>query len=636
MRPACTSTSRTYPSGPQPPDDRVVQAAPLWSARCTYVRGVTGSAMLGSRDRTPRSSFSRSLRIQSHRPMPFAGKSTKARYSRASILPIGGVVSFLGRVSVLSLTVTICVALLAALLPVAAVAAPEGKRSEYIVALSVADAGRVIKPSSRDAKQRIRQHAKAARETTDQVAKRNGVKARQVFDAAAVGFSARMTPAEAAQLASDPSVANVRVARRFKVAGQVTPAGIARVMATTGGAGPDVNAQVAVVDTGIGPATGDGTPIDSGSTELNIRGGVNCSDDPGATDERWGDTTAMARTWRGSSALATTASARSASHLGPTSGQCACSRGGGSEASVICGLDWAIATYANDTPGYRRRQHEHPGSDASTTRRTAAPSSLDPREPGDGIQQWCARAHPRRWASRRGASAGNGSINANESAPGGYDQVISVGGHDRHRRHRAAGRARRPVAATAISEGRHLRQRIATTAWTSTSWPPARAWPPPTTRHDMDDAPVAMTGTSMAAPHVTGAIARYVAAQGKPASAGVMRQLIRACRPHGLGRQERPGLVRCQRPRPAQPRARRRLPSPDPRPSRPSSITTASRWAASRRTAPRVSTSSAAAATAAPSTSGLSGLPAALGTGDLRQPQPDRVRAQRARHQPGP
>ena len=72
----------------------------------------------------------------------------------------------LGRASVVTLVITLSVALLVTLFPVAVFAAPEGKSREYIVTLSVKDSGRAIKASGKDNKQRIRQRAKAAREAT--------------------------------------------------------------------------------------------------------------------------------------------------------------------------------------------------------------------------------------------------------------------------------------------------------------------------------------------------------------------------------------------------------------------------------------------------------------------------------------
>lgn len=426
----------------------------------------------------------------------------------------------LGRVSVLSLSISLCIVLLAALIPAAAVAAAQGNAREYIVTLSVDGSGQSIKPASRSAKQRIRQRAKAARETTDQVTQRHGVKARYRYDSAVTGFSARMTPAEAAQIASDPSVANVRVARHFKIAAQTVPPGIQRVMALAGGAGLDVEAHVAVVDTGIGPAAADGTPI-PGSTELDVQGGVNCSDNPAATDDRWGDIDGHGTHVAG----VIGASDNGVGTVGVAPGAKLWSvrvfnGSGGSEASVMCGLDWVIGTYTNDTPDIDVVNLSIQGSRVDYQENCAAILA----DPGaDGIQQMVCTL------TQMGvpvvAAAGNGGFDANESAPGGYDQVISVGAMTDTD---GAGGQKGPRAGCGYND-----QQDDTFASYSNHGPDVDIVAPGTcvasTNYiQPDGTPVYMTGTSMAAPHVTGAIARYVAARGKPSSVNQMRQLIRA------------------------------------------------------------------------------------------------------------
>ena len=134
------------------------------------------------------------------------------------------------RVSVVSLSIALCVALLTAMVPASLVAAQGGgKVREYIVTLNVKDSGRIIKPTNRDNKARIRQRAKASRLKTSEVTRRNGVKARYRYGNVITGFSARMTRAQARKLARDPSVASVRVARIFRTASQSVPVGIKRV-----------------------------------------------------------------------------------------------------------------------------------------------------------------------------------------------------------------------------------------------------------------------------------------------------------------------------------------------------------------------------------------------------------------------
>jgi hypothetical protein len=195
------------------------------------------------------------------------------------------------RVAIRPLTVlfstVLCLILVSALFPVAAVAAPEGKVREYIVTLAVADTGQVIQPSSRTARQRISRRADRVKGATVRLTREHGLKARHRFDRAATGFSARMTASQAAEVAEDSNVAGVRLARKFKLSGEIVPRGVKRVLAAPSGtAAPDVKANVAVMDTGIGPVGLDGSPVamgPSGKPELNIPGGINCAA-PGAAD----------------------------------------------------------------------------------------------------------------------------------------------------------------------------------------------------------------------------------------------------------------------------------------------------------------------------------------------------------------
>ncbi len=183
----------------------------------------------------------------------------------------------IGRIVSRSIFGVLIVVLLAALLPSATLAAPGGKAREYIVTLDVADSSRVIKPSSRSARQRIGRRNERADQVTARLGAKVGFKARYSYGNAMTGFSAKLTPEQAAEVARDSSVVNVRPARRFRIADQVVPVGIARVKAlASGGSTADVDADVAVLDTGIGPDDGNGDPVPigpSGNRELNIAGG---------------------------------------------------------------------------------------------------------------------------------------------------------------------------------------------------------------------------------------------------------------------------------------------------------------------------------------------------------------------------
>ncbi len=271
----------------------------------------------------------------------------------------------LGRVAGRSFLIVLLLALLGASLPAAAVAAPGAKPREYIVTLDVADSSRVITPSNRSARQRIDRRSERAASATDRLEQEVGFKTRQRFANAVTGFAASLTPEQATAVSRDVKVASVRPARQFRISAQVTPPGIKRVKALqTGGPVADVDADVAVLDTGIGPGDENGDPIPMGpagpgNAELNIAGGVNCYDNPytaGVNEAlvypgRWADSH-----WHGTH-VAGTIGARDnnvgAVGVAPGVRLWAVRVFGGtsgSEAAIICGLDWAIATHSNPTP----------------------------------------------------------------------------------------------------------------------------------------------------------------------------------------------------------------------------------------------------------------------------------------------
>jgi subtilisin len=87
------------------------------------------------------------------------------------------------------------------------------------------------------------------------------------------GFSAHLTPAQVRRLAAHPAVAAVIVDEPVSLAAQTTPTGVSRIGATSSSAarinGLDdlrVDADVAIVDTGLAL-----------HSDLNVVGGVNCS-----------------------------------------------------------------------------------------------------------------------------------------------------------------------------------------------------------------------------------------------------------------------------------------------------------------------------------------------------------------------
>ena len=456
----------------------------------------------------------------------------KARYP-SGLIPLAGGSVPLGRMAARSLFIIVSVAVLGALLPSAGMAAPDdraapaGKPREYIITLDVADSGRVIQPSSQGARQRISRRSDRADDATDLIVQEHGIKARQRFDSTVTGFSARMTPAEVAEVAADPKVLDVRPARKIRLSVEVVPDGIERVKAWTTGTkpGPDIDIDVAVIDTGMGPANSNGTPLamanvaPQGKPELDIRGGYNCTDL--SHPDRWGDTSDSGH----GTHVAGTVGARdnSVGTVGVAPGARLWAvkvfdGSLGSEADIICGLQWAIDTHSNDKPDIDVINMSMEGGRLNLDE-DCDQVLADPE--GDPIQQSICTATA--MGITVVAAAGNNSVNANSSMPGGFDQVISVGamtdtdgiGWGRGGSSDCYSGERDDTYASYSNYGREV-DIVAPGTCVESAWPSVSG-----------AATQRLSGTSMAAPHVTGAVARYLADHPNT-SPDKMRKLVRA------------------------------------------------------------------------------------------------------------
>ncbi|MET0773501.1 MAG: S8 family serine peptidase [Candidatus Limnocylindrales bacterium] len=411
--------------------------------------------------------------------------------------------------------------------------ADQGAAREWIVTLEAASvapvgvgvSGRRYRLDTSSGRAAARDRADLAGRVIGRIEDRRGVRASKRFTWAMQGFAARMTASQAAALRTDPSVASVVPVAPVSIAADTVPEGIERIGAVDGIAtGEDVDIDVAVIDTGVGPVGGP-----AGARELDIRGGTDCRPtrrsypDPGSYVDGHGHGTHVAGT------IAARANGVGVVGVAPGARIWAVrvfdASGSGTTASVICGVEW-VTRWLAEHPGRPMVVNMSlRGPDDYRGPRACDANGLDPRDPEH--QAICT-------AARAGAvfavAAGNESDDAGHYIPARYAEVITVGAMSDFDGRPGAQSTRSRLSGCPIPSGREGDDRFASY---SNHGSAVDVVAPGTCVRSLapssgTSVPTAfMTGTSMATPHVAGTIARYLAVH-PAAAADVPDRLIGA------------------------------------------------------------------------------------------------------------
>ncbi len=230
-----------------------------------------------------------------------------------------------------------------------------GGTRDYIVRYkgsAVAGETTTVRVASRGASFRVRKVDRGKVDRRVRKARSWGIKPRHVFRSGIGGFSARLTPAQVRRLRDDPSVAAVEfdapvsvadrveagVVSRAEFGKQQMPSGIKRIYADRQplariGDRVNINVDIAVLDTGIAK-----------HPDLRIGGGYNCSAEDGRDPAKWTDryghgthvagTIAAMDNGRGVVGVVPGARVWAIKVLGD--------KGSGKTSDIVCGLQWMI------------------------------------------------------------------------------------------------------------------------------------------------------------------------------------------------------------------------------------------------------------------------------------------------------
>lgn len=388
-------------------------------------------------------------------------------------------------------------------------------------ALASGDDGAFIRLDTTVGRTAARGRALTTDHAIDRLARGGGFQVTSRFAWAIQGFAARLTSGQVRALRHDPAVSRVVPDTAVTVGADIWPQGVRRVHADAGETStePDTDVDVAVIDTGIGPVGGpDGT-----AAELNIAGGHDCRiGGSGNTNDGHGHGTHVAGTIgardNGVGVVGVAPGARLwAVRVFDSSGR-------GTTSSVICGIDW-VAQWVVQHPGRPIVANMSlRGYDDYSGPRGCDADGRDPRDPEH--QAICT-------ANAAGVvfvvAAGNEHDDTDNYIPARYDEVITV---------------------AAITDFDGAPGSISTQSAVGGCTPPSGAEKDDTFAHYSNFgaavdivapgtcirslAPgtgetvrtAVMSGTSMATPHVTGAVARYLAAHPDADADRVRRQVI--------------------------------------------------------------------------------------------------------------